>query len=106
MNEKKNTTLPLTKSAADGEKNPSNSDPAKLSAGKEKGEGPMNFVTAKELSALLKVSDSTIYNLAISRKLPAFKLGGSWRFDLDEILRLIRDKEAGAVLNPRTSEKN
>ncbi len=58
----------------------------------------MNFVTAKELSALLKVSDSTIYNLAVSRKIPGFKLGGSWRFDLDEILRLIKEKNGADLL--------
>ncbi len=61
----------------------------------------MNFVTAKELSALLKVSDSTIYNLAVSRKIPAFKLGGSWRFDLDEIMRLIKEKDGGKILKPQ-----
>jgi excisionase family DNA binding protein len=66
----------------------------------------MNFVTAKELSALLKVSDSTIYNLAISRKIPGFKLGGSWRFDLDEILRLIREKDGGKLFTPDSAVKN
>ncbi len=45
----------------------------------------MNIVTAKELSAIFKVSDSTIYNLVMRKQLPGFRIGGSWRFDLDKI---------------------
>ena len=49
-----------------------------------------NFVTAKELGRYLKLSEATIYKLASTGQLPGFKIGDSWRFDLDEILKLIK----------------
>jgi len=49
-----------------------------------------NIVTAKELGQYLKLSESTIYKLAASGEIPGFKIGDSWRFDMDEIMRLIR----------------
>ncbi len=49
----------------------------------------MNLVSAKEVSHYLKISDSTLYNLASKGKIPAFKVGGSWRFDLDEIIQFL-----------------
>ncbi len=52
----------------------------------------MQIVTAKDLSKILKMSDSTIYNLAIRKELPGFKIGGSWRFDLDEVISEINKK--------------
>ena len=51
------------------------------------------FLTAKELSHYLKLSDSTIYKLAAEGELPGFKIGDSWRFDLDEILKVIQQKK-------------
>jgi excisionase family DNA binding protein len=51
-----------------------------------------NFVTAKELGRYLKLSEATIYKLALTGQLPGFKIGDSWRFDLDEILKLIKGK--------------
>ena len=59
----------------------------------------MNVVTAKELSQIFKVSDSTIYNLALSGKLPAFRIGGAWRFDLDEICALFKKSIAGMKIS-------
>ena len=49
-----------------------------------------NFITAKELGRYLKLSEATIYKLALTGQIPGFKIGDSWRFDLDEILKLIR----------------
>jgi excisionase family DNA binding protein len=55
-----------------------------------------NIVTAKELGDYLKLSDSTVYKLAMNRELPGFKIGRSWRFDMDEVNAHIRAKK-GAV---------
>jgi excisionase family DNA binding protein len=55
-----------------------------------------NIVTAKEVSRYLKLSDSTIYNLASSGLLPGFKIGDSWRFDLDEIVAFIKKRKKGS----------
>jgi len=49
-----------------------------------------NIVTAKEVSQYLKLTESTIYKLASMGEIPGFKIGKSWRFDMDEILRRIK----------------
>ncbi len=49
----------------------------------------MKIVTTKELIGLLKISDATLYHLAAARKIAAFRVGRSWRFDLDEICRVV-----------------
>jgi excisionase family DNA binding protein len=47
-------------------------------------------VTAKELGQYLKLSESTIYKLASNGGVPGFRLGDSWRFDMEEIQQTIR----------------
>jgi excisionase family DNA binding protein len=49
-----------------------------------------NIVTAKDLCQFLKLSESTIYKLASTGELPGFKIGDSWRFDMDEIAEAIK----------------
>jgi excisionase family DNA binding protein len=49
-----------------------------------------DIVTAKELGRYLKLSESTIYKLASNGNLPGFKIGDSWRFDMDEIIKMIK----------------
>ena len=41
---------------------------------------PDEILTIDEVAAYLKTSKRTVYRLASSGKLPAFKLGGTWRF--------------------------
>ncbi len=48
-----------------------------------------NIVTVKEIENLLKLSTATIYNLAAKQKIPGFKIGDSWRFDLEEVEKFI-----------------
>jgi excisionase family DNA binding protein len=48
-----------------------------------------NIVTAKEISQYLKLSESTVYKLALAGELPGFKIGDSWRFDMDLIVSMI-----------------
>jgi excisionase family DNA binding protein len=48
-----------------------------------------NIVTAKEISQYLKLSESTVYKLASAGELPGFKIGDSWRFDMDLIVSMI-----------------
>jgi len=50
----------------------------------------VQIVTAKELGQYLKLSESTIYKLAATGEIPGFRLGDSWRFDMDEILQTIQ----------------
>jgi excisionase family DNA binding protein len=41
--------------------------------------------TLDEVAAYLKVGKRTVYRLASSGKIPAFKLGGTWRFRRAEL---------------------
>jgi excisionase family DNA binding protein len=38
------------------------------------------ILTLKEVAEYLKVTDRTIYRLAGAKRIPAFKVGGTWRF--------------------------
>ena len=50
------------------------------------------ILTIKEVSDYLKVTERTIYRLAATKKIPAFKVGGSWRFSLVDIDRWIKQQ--------------
>lgn len=58
------------------------------------------ILTLDEVAAYLKAGKRTVYRLAAEGKLPAFKLGGTWRFrrsDLDEwIAANLINKDSGA----------
>jgi excisionase family DNA binding protein len=43
------------------------------------------ILTLDEVAAYLKAGKRTVYRLAASGKLPAFKLGGTWRFRRSEL---------------------
>ncbi len=58
----------------------------------------MNIVTAKEVGHYLKLSESTIYKLASSGEIPGFKIGDSWRFDMEEILKMIQGAKKKGIL--------
>ncbi|CAN4280802.1 helix-turn-helix domain-containing protein [Pseudoxanthomonas sp. LjRoot125] len=48
--------------------------------------GEAEILTIKQVALYLQVTERTIYRLAASEGIPAFKVGGSWRFrrgDLD-----------------------
>ena len=38
------------------------------------------YLTVPQVAELLQLSEKTVYRLAQRGKLPAFKVGGSWRF--------------------------
>ena len=42
-------------------------------------------MTIGEVADYLKVTERTIYRLAAAKKIPAFKVGGSWRFSKADI---------------------
>ena len=42
-------------------------------------------LTLSEVAAYLKVTERTIYRLAGAKKIPAFKVGGVWRFSRADI---------------------
>jgi excisionase family DNA binding protein len=65
-----------------------------------------NIVTAKELCDYLKLSDSTIYKLALNGELPGFKIGDSWRFDMEEVIEHIRRKKGCVGVESDLIKKN
>ena len=56
----------------------------------QKGLEMATIVTAKEVSQYLKLTESTIYKLASIGEIPGFKIGKSWRFDMEEVLKRIK----------------
>jgi excisionase family DNA binding protein len=45
----------------------------------------VNVMTLEEVANYLRVHPSTIYRLVKKGKLPAFKVGSDWRFNLESI---------------------
>ena len=52
------------------------------------------IMTIGEVADYLKVTERTIYRLAGAKQIPAFKVGGSWRFSKADIDRWIREQSA------------
>ena len=49
--------------------------------------------TLDELAAYLKVGKRTLYRLAAHGEIPAFKVGGTWRFPQSEIDQWKREQQ-------------
>lgn len=43
------------------------------------------ILTIKQVADFLQVAERTIYRLAAAKKIPAFKVGGTWRFSRSAI---------------------
>jgi excisionase family DNA binding protein len=54
------------------------------------------LVSLAEAARALGVSERTVRRLVAKRQLPAYKVGGQWRVDLDEVREALRS----AVSNP------
>jgi excisionase family DNA binding protein len=50
------------------------------------------ILTIREVAELLKINKKTAYKLALTGKIPGFKVGGSWRFERQEIVNWIKRK--------------
>ena len=64
------------------------------------------IMTIGEVADYLKVTERTIYRLAGAKQIPAFKVGGSWRFSKADIDRWIQQQSVvastDAVSGPKT----
>jgi excisionase family DNA binding protein len=56
-----------------------------------------DILTILEVARYLKVAERTVYRLAAAKKLPAFKVGGAWRFSRAEIDTWIKQQSAEAI---------
>ena len=52
------------------------------------------IMTIGEVADYLKVTERTIYRLAGAKQIPAFKVGGSWRFSKADIDGWIKDQSS------------
>jgi len=59
--------------------------------------GNAEIMTIREVAEYLKVNERTIYRLLSAKKLPAFKVGGSWRFKRSDIDNWIASQSVGGA---------
>lgn len=55
-----------------------------------------DIMTITEVAEYLKVAERTLYRLASAKSIPAFKVGGTWRFLRTEIDSWIKQQTAEA----------
>ena len=55
------------------------------------------IMTLPQVALYLKVTERTIYRLAAAKEIPAFKVGGSWRFSLPDIERWIKEQSQSSL---------
>ncbi|WP_233237185.1 helix-turn-helix domain-containing protein [Bordetella sp. LUAb4] len=55
-------------------------------------EQPDEILTIEEVAAYLKAGRRTVYRLTANGQIPAFKLGGTWRFRRTELDRWIASR--------------
>lgn len=51
------------------------------------------IMTVKDVASYLKLNERTIYRMATSAKIPAFKVGTSWRFKREDIEKWIEEQK-------------
>lgn len=57
------------------------------------------ILTIDEVAAYLKAGKRTVYRLAASGQIPAFKLGGTWRFRRGELDQWIANRIGKVAVN-------
>ena len=66
--------------------------------------GGEHILTIKEVAGYLKVKERTIYRLSQAKKIPAFKVGGMWRYLRVDIDRWIKQLSMDAPDTGREEE--
>lgn len=64
------------------------------------------ILTIKQVAAYLKVTERTIYRLAAAKKIPAFKVGGTWRLSRADIDNWIKQQSMLALDGPRKERES
>ena len=83
----------------------------KLAMSMSKSSSGGEILTIKQVAEFLKVTDRTIYRLAAAKSIPAFKVGGTWRFSRADLDRWIArqtaeaQRDGGGNLMDQGSEK-
>lgn len=56
------------------------------------------IMTIVDVATYLKITEKTAYRLVSEGKIPGFKVGGSWRFNREEILAWAKSKSKDSLL--------
>ncbi len=64
------------------------------------------ILTLPEVAILLKVAEKTVYTMAQTGQIPAFKVRGQWRFKHDDIERWIDEQKAAVKGNASKDSPN
>ena len=59
-----------------------------------------DILTVEEVARYLKVTERHVYKLLSDRKIPAFKVGGDWRFKKEQLENWIQES-----VNEQSKEK-
>lgn len=59
-----------------------------------------DVLTIREVADYLKVNEKIVYGLAQKRRIPAFKVGGQWRFRRGDLDAWISAQTSGAAVDP------
>jgi len=51
------------------------------------------IMTVKDVASYLKLNERTVYRMATSANIPAFKVGTSWRFKREDIEKWIEEQK-------------
>jgi len=68
-----------------------------MPTGDQMSDKPDEILTIDEVAAYLKAGKRTVYRLVASGQIPAFKLGGTWRFRRGELDQWIASRIGKAV---------
>lgn len=56
-------------------------------------------MTVGEVAKFLKLSKITVYKLVKNGQIPGFRVGNSWRFRKDDIMKIVSQQMPGASQN-------
>jgi excisionase family DNA binding protein len=62
------------------------------------------ILTIREVADYLKVTERTIYRLAAAKQIPAFKVGGSWRFSRADIDSWINQQSMDGIESNKNND--
>ena len=63
------------------------------------------YLTIQEVAQRFRLNATTVYRLARERKLPAFKVGGQWRFSLSALDAWTADQIAESSSRPADRQR-
>ncbi len=76
----------------------------KLTIAMSKSTSEDEILTIKQVADYLKVTERTIYRLAAAKQIPAFKVGGSWRFSRADIDSWIKQQSMEGLETSRQQD--